>query len=292
MTNKKAVPEWLNSRILNRKLSAGQTRILRALVNEPENFLLVSVKDFALTANVSPAAVTRFVRFIGYDGYAQFQQDLKKRLFQPQKLTSVYNYLDALSPEGKKLTDLIQEAENAELCQSLAAIDPATLSEAASITAGAGRIHVIGYGSSTALLRFLQYRLMRIGLDVVDMTPVSQINMLAEHCVHMNARRDVILTVSFRGVYDTVTHLLRFAKAFHIPSIAFSENPDSEISRLSTLRIPIKRAVIHEFKSLAVPMSLMNLFVMQVAAFLDPEKETIERRLVWFRKYQERNKLL
>lgn len=287
----KALPEWLESRIAGRQLTAGNRRIVKALSDEPAVFLLVSVKEFARLAQVSPATVIRFVRFLGYPGYADFQQELKERLFQPNKLTSVFNYLEDGGNGSWDIIDQIYKAESEELSRSLAALDPATLQSAASLAARAERIHLMGFGSSIALTRFLQYRLMRIGLDVVDMSPVSAINMLAEHCVHMNPRRDVIITVSFRGVYETINHLLHFAEAFNIPSIAFSENADSEISRLSTCRIPIRRAVIHEFKSLAVPMSLMNLFVMQTAAFIDPGKGTIARRLVWFRHYQEKNEL-
>lgn len=285
------LPEWLEKRIAGRKLTPGNKRLILALCREPASFLLVNVKEFATLAQVSPATVIRFVRFLGYPGYSSFQQELKKQLRLPNRLTSVFDYLENDSSKSWNIINSIQEAESLELSRSLAALDPATLQAAAALTANAERVHLIGFGSSNALTSFLQYRLMRIGIDVVDMTHVSEINMLAEHCVHMNPRRDVIITVSFRGVYETIQHLLRFAQAFKIPSIAFSENADSEISQLSTYRIPIRRAVIHEFKSLAVPMSLLNLFVMQAAAFLDPGKSAIARKLVWFRQYQEKNDL-
>lgn len=286
-----AIPDWLSDRVAGRKLTAGQARIVAALGEAPENFLMVNVKVFAGLAGVAPATVSRCIQFLGYAGYTDFQRELKEKLFQPHKLTSVFNYLEADPADSFDLIKRIREAETAELQQGLEAIDQATLHEAAMLTASAKRVHLMGFGSSNALLRFLQYRLMRVGLDVVDMTPVSEINMLAEHCVHMNARQDVIITVGFRGVYDTMTHLLRFAATFQIPSIAFSENPDSEISRLSTYRIPIKRTVINGFKSLGVPMILLNLFVMQTARYFNPGKDTISRRLVWFRKYQEANRL-
>lgn len=285
------LPGWLEQRIAGRKLTPGNKRLVSALCREPASFLLVNVKEFAALAQVSPATVVRFMHFLGYSGYSDFQQDLKKQLRLPNRLTSVFDYLEDSNAGSWNITSAIREAESTELSRSLEALDPVTLQAAASLTANAERVHLIGFGSSKALTSFLQYRLMRIGIDVVDMTHVSEINMLAEHCVHMNPRRDVIISVSFRGVYETIQHLLRFAQAFKIPSIAFSENGDSEISQLSTYRIPIRRAVIHEFKSLAVPMSLMNLFVMQTAAFLDPGKSAIARKLVWFRQYQEKNDL-
>ncbi len=286
-----SLPSWLEKRLAGRTLTAGNRRILKAIAEDPASFMLVSVKDFARLAQVSPATVIRFVRLLGYSAYSEFQQELKANLFQPGKLTSVFNYLEDKESNGWNIIEQIRQAESEELARSLAALDQNILQSAASLAAGAERIHLMGFGSSIALTRFLQYRLMRIGLDVVDMTSVSGINMLAEHCVHMMPRRDVIITVSFRGVYETINHLLHFAEAFRIPSIAFSENAESEISRLSTWRIPIRRAVIHEFKSLAVPMSIMNLFVMQTAAFIDAGKSTIARRLVWFRQYQEKNGL-
>lgn len=283
--------QWLVSLAAGRALSAGQKRLLRALAEEPERFMLVTIREFAAAAGVSPATASRCIAHLGYAQYADFQRDLKARLFQPQKLTSVYNYLETERQADLGLTARILEAEREVLSGLFAAVDGAVFHEAAAAAARAGRVHLIGFGSSTALIRFLQYRFLRIGLDVVDMTPVSQLNMLAEHCVHMDARRDVIISVSFRGVYETIVHLLRFAAAFHIPSIAFSENADSEISRLSSFRIPIKRAVIDEFKSLAAPMSLMNAFAMRTAGFLEPKKAAITRRLAWFTKYQENNKL-
>lgn len=284
------IAEWLRSRVRGRALSANQQRIVNALERDPQKFLLVSVKEFAAFSGVSPATVSRCVSSLGYGSYGEFQQEMKARLFQPQKLTSVYNYLDAGNPAGAGARRQMLEAEETTLRGLFAGIDDAVFSGAAAAVAGAERVHIMGYGSSTALLRFLQYRLMRIGLDVVDMTSVSELNMVAEHCVHMDAKRDVIVTVSFRGVYENILHLLRFASAFGIPSIAFSENQESEISRLSGFRIPIKRAVINEFKSLAAPMSVMNLFVMETAGFLEPRKASIARRLAWFRKYQDTNK--
>ena len=280
------IAQWLQTRVRGRALSAAQQRIVNALERSPQKFLLVSVKEFAALAGVSPATVSRCINALGYD-YGDFQQEMKKRLFQPQKLTSVYNYLDAGNPAGSGVWPQTLEAEQSTLRRLFASLDDAVFSGAAAAVAGAERVHIMGYGSSTALLRFLQYRFMRIGLDVVDMSSVSELNMVAEHCVHMDAKRDVLVTVSFRGVYENILHLLRFASAFSIPSIAFSENPDSEISRLSTFRIPIQRAVVNEFKSLAAPMSIMNLFVMETAGLLEPKKASIARRLAWFRKYQD-----
>ncbi len=283
------LPDWLKARISAAKLTEAHKRVVKALAVDPDDFLCVSVQEFAAKAGVSPATITRLTRVLGYDSYAEFQQDMKERIFQPQITAPFLSNPDAAA-NSSNLLRRVHDAETDELERNLKLIDAASFSEAARLTARAEHVYLVGFGSSVALLRFLQHRLMQMGLNVIDMTQVSELNMLAEYSVHIDARRDVIISISFWGVYGTISHLLRFAKAFGIPSIAFSENQQSEISRLSNYRVPIKRAVINEFHSLSVPMSVLNLFTMHIARHKAPAKPSITKRLLWFKRYNESRK--
>lgn len=276
---------WIEQHLAANELTAGQRRILRHIERQPGDFLMVSVKEFAARAGVSPASVTRCVRALGFEGYEAFQKAMKDQLLAAHTLTNAYNYLDPDLADVQRENKLLA-AEQQALQDCLHALDADILQDAAQATADAERVYLLGYGSSAVLMHFLQYRFERLGLTVHNLENATQLNILAERCVHMR-KRDMIIVSSFRGIYVNIEHLLRYANAFRIPSLAFTENDDSHISTLARWRLPIRRAAMQGFKSLAAPMSVMHLFAMDVAKASPLATESITRRLEWFAKYQQ-----
>ena len=276
---------WIEHHLASDKLTAVQRRMLRHMARQPGDFLMVSVKEFAERAGVSPASVTRCVRAMGFASYEAFQKTMKERLLATQPLTNAYNYL-APQPAGSWRENELLTAEHEALQSCLHDLDTEALHSAAEATAQAERVYVLGYGSSSVLMHFLQYRLERLGLTVLSLENASQLNILAERCVHMH-RRDMIIVSSFRGIYVNIEHLLQYANAFRIPNLAFTENSDSRISTLARWRLPIRRAATQGFKSLAAPMSLVHFFAGEVAKASPLATDAITRRLEWFAKYQQ-----
>lgn len=85
------IASCIHDRIGFQKLSANCLHIVQKISLYPEKYLLVSVNKFASLAVASSATVSRCINFLGCSGYDEFQKEMKERLLEPQKLTSVYN---------------------------------------------------------------------------------------------------------------------------------------------------------------------------------------------------------
>ena len=279
------MPSWLDVHLASENLTPGQRRILEKMRLAPGDFLMIGVKEFARKTGASPASVTRCVRALGFAHYDAFQKAMKEELLASSTLTNAYNYLMPQHEAHGQESELLF-AEQQALQRSLQDLNHDALHKAACEAVAAERIYLLGYGSSSPLMHYLQYRLERLGMVVINLENASNLTILAERCVHMR-KKDMVIVSSFRGIYTNIEHLLQYAAAFRIPTLAFTENSDSRISALARWRLPIYRAVTRGFKSLAAPMSIIHLFAMELAKTHSVSGEAITRRLEWFTKYEQ-----
>src|SRR5882757_5379981 len=147
-------------------LSERRQQIIRPVLANPREFVLLSVRDLAKALGTDAATIVRIVRGMGFENYRAFQHHLHEasiaystsldtmRASVADKNGIVKGGRDSIEQDLKNLSVLRDSADR----QQIAAI--------------AGRIHaarrvlILGGDAATALVLFLEYSLTLLGLPV------------------------------------------------------------------------------------------------------------------------------
>jgi DNA-binding MurR/RpiR family transcriptional regulator len=130
------------------------------VLDNPRDVALLSMREQARRAGVTPASMTRLAQRMGFDGYADLRNLYAERLRRGE--TDFSGKAGALvarrrqKGDGALAFDLMETLERqlAALCRP-AALDEVT--KAAAMLAAAGRIHALGYRSSYTVAYHFAY---------------------------------------------------------------------------------------------------------------------------------------
>ena len=210
------------------------------ILNNPEEALSKTASELASASHTSSAAIVRFSRKIGYDGYSDMKVGLAKYFSDRQHFEKdmIIQANDSYENCANKLITQI-----VEVCSSTADhIDYRVLSRVIAAINQASCVYLLGIGSSANVALDLQQKLLRINKRAFFLQD-SQINLLSTITI---TKDDVVVAFSFSGTTDVVAASVKAAKRQGASVIAITGNPDSIIGRCADfcLRTPaIERKV-------------------------------------------------
>lgn len=242
------------------RLSAGEKRLARVILDDADFALDASISELALRAEVSPPTVTRFCRRLGFQGYPDFKLQLAR---------SAYVGLRYLRPETAETAtpasvagDIVAKAQNA-LFQMHQSLDLAAVEEAAGLLRRAGMIHAFGAGGNSSMIAHeLANRLFRLGCRIAPSSDHGLALMLSAAA----ARGDVVFGSSFSGRNAELVRCFRILQERGIPTIALTQS-GSPVAEAADLVIAVDlpegvnifRPTSTRFAYLAVVDILANL---------------------------------
>ena len=155
----------------------------------------LSAKSVSSHLFISSASLTRFAQKCGFQGYREF-------LFAYQQEMRDSSSPVAMDANIKKIISSYQELLN----QTYSLIDIAQIERVCALFAQKSRIYIYGIGSSGLAARELQFRLMRLGLNIYSITD--------GHLMEMNSvvLNDSCLVVGF-SVSGKTQELIKSMKA-------------------------------------------------------------------------------
>lgn len=201
------------------RLSAGEKRLARVILDDADFALEASISDLAVRAEVSPPTVTRFCRRLGFGGYLDFKLQLAR---------SAYVGLRYLRPETAETTatpasvaeDIVAKAQNA-LFQMHQSLDLAAVEEAAGLLRRAGMIYAFGAGGNSSMIAHeLANRLFRLGCRIAPSSDHGLALMLSA----ASARGDVVFGSSFSGRNAELVRCFRILAERGVPRIALTQS--------------------------------------------------------------------
>ena len=218
----------------------GEQQIADYILYNPEEALSKTASELASASHTSSAAIVRFSRKIGYDGYSDMKVGLAKYFSDRQHFEKdmIIQANDSYENCANKLITQI-----VEVCSSTADhIDYRVLSRVIAAINQASCVYLLGIGSSANVALDLQQKLLRINKRAFFLQD-SQINLLSTITI---TKDDVVVAFSFSGTTDVVAASVKAAKRQGASVIAITGNPDSIIGRCADfcLRTPaIERKV-------------------------------------------------
>jgi DNA-binding MurR/RpiR family transcriptional regulator len=173
---------WLESLILDRKVSSGTRLVIAAIEDDPGAASYLSAQKLAGQAAVNVATVVRTAQFLGFSGWPAMKSELRHR------------YLATMTSEGllaehafstTGLTQATIAADLRNLNVIARTIDEQQVKRVAGIIAGAGRTAIVASGSYAAPGVQLSHMGQMMGHDIELLTSsgtglVNRIKLLGE----------------------------------------------------------------------------------------------------------------
>ena len=211
------------------KLSTSRKKLLRLILENPQDTFFLSSRELAKRYNVDAATIVRTIQVLGYRKFAEFAADLRAHFIT--RITP-YSLLKAASQEKRTLNDRIRNSLELDLrnLQSLqSTLNTDRIVALAKLIKRARRILVIGIDLAASLSWHLSYGLMSLGFAADG--PVGGTGNIQKR-VRSLTSKDLLIAISFKqGLRETVEAALR-AKKQGVPTFGITDNLDTPITRI------------------------------------------------------------
>lgn len=181
-------------------LTNKRQEIIRPILEDPRDYVLLSVRAMAQRLSTDPATIVRIVRGLGFASYREFQHHL-------HALSIAYaSPLDSMmsTPGDSSIPAVISEslARSAKNLHALKnSLDANRLAKVAKRLFEARRVVAFAADSAAILAEYLEYHLSIVGLPIVAVTTAGGMT----HLARVVKKRDVLIAISFqRGLRQTV----------------------------------------------------------------------------------------
>jgi DNA-binding MurR/RpiR family transcriptional regulator len=181
-------------------LSTKRQEIVRPILEQPREYVLLSVRALATRLGTDPATIVRIVRGLGFETYRDFQRHL-------HELSLAFaTSLDTMQATGQNgnMPSYIRESieQDSKNLQGLKnSLDARRMTNLAKRLYSARRIVLLAGDLAAYLAGYFEYQLSVVGLPVFAATSAGRI----AHLVRTANKQDLIVAISFRrGLRATV----------------------------------------------------------------------------------------
>lgn len=257
----------LQGRIQDRldALPAGQQRIARLLLADPEGCALRSISETARLAGVHESSLVRFAAGFGLAGYPALKALCGAHLRRKAQLVDRLEQAAAGAPSD--LLARVAAQDQANLTRTLSAIDPADWKRAVGWLAAAPRVHVVGLRKCFSVAYLLAYllRLVRRDVQQLGAAPAGMVEELRDL-----ADGEVLVAISIhRYSRDTLT-AVRLAARRRLKVIALTDHPSSPLAAHADVCFYVDSAGVTLLRSLVGFVSLVQALATDTALRLGP----------------------
>jgi DNA-binding MurR/RpiR family transcriptional regulator len=250
------------------RLNERRRRLVRSILDNPEETFFLSSRELGRRYNVDAATVVRTIQALGYERFADFAADLRDHFVT--RITP-YAVMKASRREKRSLADHVRhsvEMESENLAVLRGSLDAQKITELARQIHRARSILVVGVDLAASLSCFLAYGLTPLGFHAD--APVGSAGNL-HHRIRVLTDKDLLIAISFgRCLRETVESLLR-AKKRNVPTFGITDSDTTPIAIHSDNHLIASVASPSITGSYVAPMALLNA-VLVACAHIQPTR--------------------
>ena len=250
-------------------LSPAERRLARVLLASYPIAGLESVARFAERASVSPPTVTRFITKLGFRGYPEFQESLRREV-QSRLSSPLARYRD--EPKRDSVVNDALEVSTHNLRATLGLLSDRDVKEAVKLLADVRRrIMILGGRVSAPLARYLagQLHLLRPGVGLVD----AERSAPAQQLIDMR-KTDVLIVFDYRRYQPDTIECARVASSRGCDVILFTDPWLSPASAFARQVLVTSVETVGPFDSLVGAMAVVEALIAAVLGELGARAET------------------
>jgi DNA-binding MurR/RpiR family transcriptional regulator len=262
-------------------LSRKRQEIVRPVLENPREFVLLTVRAMAKRLKTDPATTVRIVRGMGFQGYKQFQTFLHE--LSITHATSLET-MQAVPANQSKFPANIRRSLDQDIRNLQALRNSLEAKRVVSLARrmyAARRILLIGGDLAASLVNYLEHHLALLGFPVVTATTAGMI----AHLARTTGKRDLVFAMSFgRGLRQTVEGMQQ-ARANGAHCVGITDTFLSPVARFSDECFLASTATPSFGDSYVAPMALFDAILMACANYRRA------RTLAWLKKADQEERL-
>lgn len=234
----------------DRRLSRRLSQVAQFCLNHPEEVAVSTLVRLAELAEVPPATITRFVKALGFAGFADLQLVFRERLLGPR-----LPYADRRATPATVETDLNQpgavfdsfvQAAIQSLIRIEEALDRTALEAFVSALAQSAVVHVASARGAFGLGAYTVYGLGSIGRRA---HLIDNLGAMRAMQVAAMAPGDTLLAMTFDDYTPETVDIARQAAARGHPVLAITDNALSPVAGIATHVLYVNEARLGHFRS-------------------------------------------
>ncbi len=253
------VDAWLQSLLPDRPLGDKAATVWHQLLTRPSHASFAKAQEVATAAGTTVATVTRLAQTLGFEGWPDFQRQLRTRYLSHLSLVDVAEAHSAV--KGPALASLRQDLD--ALSALAREVDHDRLQRMAERIAAARRVFISAEGSYASVALAMAHNTRLAGYDaqaIID-GGATLANVIA--ALHPD---DVYVVVSFWRLYRTAVRAAQRAKDRGATVLLIADTVPPRMQRLcdETLLVPSEGASF--FPSLTAAFAAQQAIVSALAA--------------------------
>jgi DNA-binding MurR/RpiR family transcriptional regulator len=246
-----------------RGLAQQKQQLIRPVVENPGDFLFLSIRALAQKLGTDTATTLRVVRTMGFSGYPEFRRYLHEVTIA--NATSLQSMLSSPTKDSNipahVRDSLIQDQKNLDALRN--SMDAQQLSALAKRLWAARRIVLVAGDLASSLVLYLEHHLTMLGLPIFAATSPGRIVAVLRSV----DKNDVVIAISFhRGLRQTVEGLKQ-AKSKGAFCVGITDTLVSPLVRFSDECFFTSVATNHFGDSYIAPIALINVFLAACANY-------------------------
>jgi DNA-binding MurR/RpiR family transcriptional regulator len=244
-------------------LNGAQKRLGHYLQNDSSALLLSNVNDLAQAVGVSKSTVVRFAKSLGYKGFPEFKQEIRREMRRKLRAADRMEETFAELGNDENILAKLIKRDIQLLEETLQAASLPDFHKAVEIIWRARRVFLIGLNASMALAYLLHFRLVRVKKDAHWIFLTGGTSLL-EQLAFMDAG-DVLIAIDFLQAPREVQTAMQHAKKVGASILGITDFPSSPIARAANVCLYAKRGLHTTVNSLTPAFSLVNALAIAVS---------------------------
>lgn len=254
------------------ELSPKKRRVADFMMEDYKRLFLMSAKEIAEKCQVSEPTITRFVMDLGFNGYGEFEQYLKRLL--RDELTSVERLLKS-SRETDETSTLKAYSQNTvmNLENLVKSVSEEELKSLATMIYNAESVMVAGYKASATLAFYFGYLLNKIKEGVFIETLHSWENL---DYIALHGKSLLVFVIAFPRYPFRAIKLIEYAKQYEAEVVCLSDSLKSPVVNLADYYVVIDMEGFSFVDPFAHIITFLGALVHEIAYH---DKKATARRL-------------
>ncbi|MBS5600582.1 MurR/RpiR family transcriptional regulator [Lactococcus cremoris] len=228
-----------------------------------EKMLEKSAQEVASEIGSSSAALVRFSRKLGYDGFSQLKQKLSASYAVHEDDEDYYKEVnDSETPSSIK--NKLKVRVNHMVETTNAALSDDEIMAAVALIDEAESIFVFGIGASSMVAQDIFQKFSRIGKQVFFIQDAH----LFVSSLSISDRKTIFIGISMKGETKEVIELARVVRGMEIPIIAITSREESTLGQMSDYILHSVSGEDYQMRTAATMILMAQLYVVDILFYM------------------------
>ncbi|MGA7276589.1 MAG: MurR/RpiR family transcriptional regulator [Desulfocapsaceae bacterium] len=236
------------------------------VLNNPGVVAMNTIATISKQANVTPSAMVRFAKSLGYQGFSDMQSVFQESMRHvPQPYTERLHSLDDSRRTGQTELHRFGQAASVSLNRMLKQVDEASILEAGELLAKARTIYIAGQGRAAPVTTYLYYTFVKMGIQAI-LVNGTEVEMVDKS--RLIRSDEAMVAVSFSPYTANTYELVDICLSQQVPVVALTDSTLSPIARSDDLHLVVLEEEVGGIRGLSATMCLALVLAVETGKFM------------------------